>query len=65
MEVDGKLVQECKQSDFNPVCFRKAQLSKPEERLEDRGAHARVVASPEHVDVPATVDAAQQAGVKQ
>jgi len=33
MEVDGKLVQECKQSEFNPVCFRKAQENRPERRV--------------------------------
>ena len=25
MEVDGKLVKECKVTEFNPVCFRKLQ----------------------------------------
>lgn len=25
MEVDGKLVNECKVTEFNPACFRKAQ----------------------------------------
>ena len=34
MEVDGKLVQECKQSEFNPVCFRKAQENRPERRVD-------------------------------
>ena len=35
MEVDGKLVQECKQSEFNPVCFRKAQEAAKETHVVD------------------------------
>ena len=34
MEVDGKLVQECKVTEFNPVCFRKAQENRPERRVD-------------------------------